>query len=172
MLTYSRREALSKLPAIPLLARLDADRERKAKRALQAQFAIDAITYIGIVLGLLLVLALIALAFAKAARADTLVIVHPTWTETVTGTINEHGLVVSADFGQIGVDATEVVCSPVDCLHIKRARASRIPASVPGAVPWQIFVTYAGLESRDDLSCASFLRYFEGYPNLTVTCDE
>lgn len=118
-------------------------------------------------------IALMFLALGRLALADTLVVDHPGWVETMDGRFGDGGLVMatSADgFGQLEFDAATRVCSPVDCGHM-RPKAHH-PMTVPGSAPWRVSVMYLGLESVDLLDCSAFLRYFDGYPTLTLTCEE
>jgi hypothetical protein len=103
-----------------------------------------------------------ALALASsAAGADTLVIVHPDAIETLTGSFND-GLVSAPTFGQINnFVSTERVITEADGIG-----GSGFEGLV---VPWTITIDD---EPSVTYTCASFLRYFAGYPTLTLTCGE
>jgi len=97
-------KSLGSLPPIPLLKRLDADRRAAERRKRLAEAAIDWLTWAGGIVAILLVFAILALSFAKAAHAEDEIDVQQGMTVTrFEGTLlnrQENGTQGSIEFGE------------------------------------------------------------------------
>jgi hypothetical protein len=97
------RPNLSTLPAIPLLRRLDDDRRRREFRTRIAARAFDTLAYVGAIIAILFVLALVAIGFAKSAHASDAIDIRQGATTThYEGTLlsrDEDGPRGSIEFG-------------------------------------------------------------------------
>jgi hypothetical protein len=100
------------------------------------------------------------LALCGFARADTLLIVHQNGEETMTGTFVS--LVILDDYGTLDFAVSEDDVASWDAIFADDFDTE--------FVPWDINLTReAGTESTTSY-CQSFLRYFDGYPTLTLRC--
>lgn len=99
------------------------------------------------------------------SNSGTLVIVHPDRSETMTGVFSGLVIATAGEFGDLDFTVREYDVAPWG-----RLKVGATDTSAPAI--WGVHLIFTDGQRREFYACDSMLRYFEGYPALTLTCTE